>query len=47
MTQLLEAKAVAAQIRAEVAAGAREIETRAGRPPGLAGLRRFEDPRLR
>lgn len=36
MTRLLEAKEVAAQIRAEVAAGAREIEACAGRPPGLA-----------
>ncbi|MDQ1348013.1 MAG: Bifunctional methylenetetrahydrofolate dehydrogenase/methenyltetrahydrofolate cyclohydrolase FolD [Acidobacteriota bacterium] len=47
MTQLLEAKAVAAQIRAEVAAGAREIETRAGRPPGLAVVLVGDDPASR
>ncbi len=47
MTQLLEAKAVAAQIRAEVAAGAREIEARAGRPPGLAVVLVGDDPASR
>jgi methylenetetrahydrofolate dehydrogenase (NADP+)/methenyltetrahydrofolate cyclohydrolase len=38
MTQLLLAKAVAAEIRAEVAAGALEVQARAGRPPGLAAV---------
>ena len=47
MTQLLEAKAVAAQIRAEVAAGAREVEARAGRPPGLAVVLVGDDPASR
>ena len=47
MTQLLEAKEVAAQIRAEVAAGAREIEARAGRPPGLAVVLVGDDPASR
>jgi len=47
MTQLLEAKEVAAQIRAEVAAGAREIEARAGRRPGLAVVLVGDDPASR
>jgi methylenetetrahydrofolate dehydrogenase (NADP+)/methenyltetrahydrofolate cyclohydrolase len=47
MTQLLEAKAVAAEIRAEVAAGAREIEARAGRRPGLAVVLVGDDPASR
>lgn len=47
MTQLLEAKEVAAQIRAEVAAGALEIEARAGRRPGLAVVLVGDDPASR
>lgn len=47
MTQLLEAKAVAAQIRAEVAAGALEVQARAGRPPGLAVVLVGDDPASR
>ncbi len=47
MTQLLEAKAVAAEIRAEVAAGAREVQAHAGRPPGLAAVLVGDDPASR
>jgi methylenetetrahydrofolate dehydrogenase (NADP+)/methenyltetrahydrofolate cyclohydrolase len=47
MTQLLEAKDVAAQIRAEVATGAQEIETHAGRRPGLAVVLVGDDPASR
>ncbi len=47
MTQLLEAKEVAAQIRAEVATGAQEIETHAGRRPGLAVVLVGDDPASR
>lgn len=44
MTMLLEAKSVATQIRAEVAAGAREIEAYSGRKPGLAVVLVGNDP---
>lgn len=44
MTMLLEAKSVATQIRAEVAAGAREIEAHSGRKPGLAVVLVGNDP---
>ena len=47
MTQLLEAKSVAAEIRAEVAAGALEVQSRAGRPPGLAAVLVGDDPASR
>ncbi len=47
MTQLLEAKTVSAEIRAEVAAGALEVQARAGRPPGLAAVLVGDDPASR
>ncbi|MEO8277497.1 MAG: bifunctional methylenetetrahydrofolate dehydrogenase/methenyltetrahydrofolate cyclohydrolase FolD [Thermoanaerobaculia bacterium] len=47
MTRRLEAAGVAAQIRAEVAAGAAEVLARAGRPPGLAAVLVGDDPASR
>jgi len=47
MTQLLLAHGVAAQIRAEVAIGAKAVEAVAGRPPGLAVVLVGDDPASR
>jgi methylenetetrahydrofolate dehydrogenase (NADP+)/methenyltetrahydrofolate cyclohydrolase len=47
MTQLLLAKGVAAEIRAEVAAGALEVVAKAGRKPGLAAVLVGDDPASR
>jgi methylenetetrahydrofolate dehydrogenase (NADP+) / methenyltetrahydrofolate cyclohydrolase len=44
MTRLLLARGVAAEIHAEVAAGAKEIVAAAGRPPGLAVVLVGDDP---
>jgi methylenetetrahydrofolate dehydrogenase (NADP+)/methenyltetrahydrofolate cyclohydrolase len=41
---VIDGKAVAAAVRAEVAAGAREFATRHGRPPGLATVLVGDDP---
>jgi methylenetetrahydrofolate dehydrogenase (NADP+)/methenyltetrahydrofolate cyclohydrolase len=41
---LIDGKAIAAKVRAEVAAGVREIEARAGVTPGLALVRVGNDP---
>ncbi len=42
--RLIDGKATAAAIRAKVAAGVAEFESRAGRPPGLATVLVGEDP---
>jgi methylenetetrahydrofolate dehydrogenase (NADP+)/methenyltetrahydrofolate cyclohydrolase len=47
MTRLLLAKGVAEEIRAEVARGAAEVASRAGRPPGLAAVLVGDDPASR
>jgi methylenetetrahydrofolate dehydrogenase (NADP+)/methenyltetrahydrofolate cyclohydrolase len=47
MTKLLLAKGVAEEIRSEVARGAADVATRAGRPPGLAAVLVGDDPASR
>ncbi|HEX5757888.1 MAG TPA: bifunctional methylenetetrahydrofolate dehydrogenase/methenyltetrahydrofolate cyclohydrolase FolD [Thermoanaerobaculia bacterium] len=47
MTRLLDGRAVAAQVRAEVAAGVRELLAAGGRPPGLAAVLAGDDPASR
>ncbi len=42
--QLIDGKAIAAQVRAEVARNVREIEARTGKTPGLALIRVGSDP---
>jgi methylenetetrahydrofolate dehydrogenase (NADP+) / methenyltetrahydrofolate cyclohydrolase len=44
MAQIIDGKAVAARVRAEVAEGVRDVAARAGRPPGLAVVRVGDDP---
>jgi methylenetetrahydrofolate dehydrogenase (NADP+)/methenyltetrahydrofolate cyclohydrolase len=44
VTEILDGKKVAAAIRAEVAAGARELAAGGGRPPGLTVIRVGDDP---
>ena len=44
MAQIIDGKAVAARVRADVAEGVKEILARAGRPPGLAVVRVGDDP---
>jgi methylenetetrahydrofolate dehydrogenase (NADP+)/methenyltetrahydrofolate cyclohydrolase len=44
MAQIIDGKAVAARVRADVAEGVKEIVARAGRPPGLAVVRVGDDP---
>src|SRR5215470_8830197 len=41
---LIDGKAIAQKVRQEVAQGARELEARTGRVPGLAVIRVGEDP---
>jgi len=47
VTRLLEGKALAAEIRAEVAAGVRALIGRGGRPPGLVAVLAGADPASR
>src|SRR2546423_11322697 len=42
--KIIDGKAVAARVRAEVAQGVKEVMARAGMPPGLAAVRVGEDP---
>jgi methylenetetrahydrofolate dehydrogenase (NADP+)/methenyltetrahydrofolate cyclohydrolase len=44
MAQIIDGKAVAARVRADVAGGVKELIARAGRPPGLAVVRVGDDP---
>ena len=41
---IIDGKAIAARVRAEVAQGVQEVLSRAGMPPGLAAVRVGEDP---
>jgi methylenetetrahydrofolate dehydrogenase (NADP+) / methenyltetrahydrofolate cyclohydrolase len=41
---IIDGKAIAARVRAEVAEGVKELVARAGMPPGLAAVRVGEDP---
>ncbi len=42
--RIIDGKAIAARVRAEVAEGVKEVVARAGMPPGLAAVRVGEDP---
>ena len=42
--KIIDGKAIAARVRAEVAQGVAEVAARAGLPPGLAAVRVGEDP---
>ena len=42
--KIIDGKAVAARVRAEVAEGVKELVARAGIAPGLAAVRVGEDP---
>ena len=42
--KIIDGKAVAARVRAEVAEGVKDVVARAGMPPGLAAVRVGEDP---
>ena len=42
--KIIDGKAIAARVRAEVAEGVRDLVARAGMPPGLAAVRLGEDP---
>src|SRR6267154_3193131 len=42
--KIIDGKAIAARVRAEVAEGVKELVARTGAPPGLAAVRVGEDP---